>query len=181
MVANNPHMPPPNNPHRPKDTENMKADAGTNYDQELGSEPAISDNAAAAGLAKELAALAARAALIEKRRQMVVDVDSLFRTISENLVMIIVGDNAAEYQREAATNMVLGMMFDCCEKASQLVLLGYCSGWSYVAITARLQECTSDIVRRYQTGISAGGYYENVIRAIGKLHDILSEVVNNKA
>lgn len=128
---------------------------------------------------KELAALAARASLIEKRRQMVVDVDSLFRKISENLVLIVVGERAAEYQKEAATNLVLGMMFDCYEKASQFVLLGHCS-WSYVTITARLQECAGDIVRRFQTGISAGEHYENAIRATGKLHDILCEVANNR-
>lgn len=128
---------------------------------------------------KELAALAERASLIEKRRQMVVDVDSLFRKISENLVLIVVGERAAEYQKEAATNLVLGMMFDCYEKASQLILVGWCD-WTYVTITSRLREYAGDIVRRFQTGVSAGEHYENVHRAIGKLHDILCEVANNR-
>lgn len=145
-------------------TDNKKADAGTDFDP---------------GLAKELAALAARATLIEKRRQTVSDVDELFRTISENLVMIIVGERATEQQKNATTNMVLGMMFDCYENASQMVLLGWCS-WSYVTITARLQECASDITRRFQTGVSAAEYSTNVTRTIGKLHNILCEVANNK-
>lgn len=164
MVANNPHMPPPKNPHQPKGTENMKADAGTNYDKELSA---------------ELAALAARATMVEKRRQMVSDVDSLFRTISENLVMIIVGERATDRQKSAATNVVLGMMFDCYEKASQFVLMGWCE-WSYVTITARLQECTSDIVRRFHTGTGAVDYSTNVTRAIGQLRDIFCEIGNKR-
>lgn len=168
MVANNPHMPPPSNPHRPKDTENMKADAGTDVNKESGD-----------GLAKELAALAARATLVEKRRQIVSDVESLFRTISENLVMIIVGERASDRQKSSATNVVLGMMFDCYEKASQFVLMGWCE-WSYVTITARLQECTNDIVRRFHTGTGAADYSTNVTRAIGQLRDIFCEIGNKR-